>query len=204
MVDEELLIHDLAARAGISIRTIRYYIEEGLLPQPNYQGKYSTYSLAYLDRLELIRRLKDSYLPLREIREVLNSLTDEEVQKKLAESSPSSPTPKVFGQPLPAPADKPGDKALQYINRLMDDQTRYKPKGINEKAPPLFTQPGSSEVNERLSLPKTVGPQDEEIWQRITLAPGVELHLHRPLTPQIESRIRQLIIYAQKIFGTKP
>ena len=59
MTTEELLIHELAARAGISVRTIRYYIEEGLLPQPSYQGKYSYYTLNYLDRLELIRRLKE-------------------------------------------------------------------------------------------------------------------------------------------------
>jgi DNA-binding transcriptional MerR regulator len=71
MTTEELLIHELAEKAGVSVRTIRYYIEEGLLPPPTYEGKYSFYSTAYLDRLELIRRLKDSYLPLREIREIM-------------------------------------------------------------------------------------------------------------------------------------
>jgi DNA-binding transcriptional MerR regulator len=83
MTTEELLIHELAERAGISVRTIRYYIEEGLLPQPSYQGKYSYYSKAYLDRLELIRRLKDSYLPLKEILSIMNSLSDEDVHRRL-------------------------------------------------------------------------------------------------------------------------
>src|SRR5512136_2217946 len=107
MVIEELLIHELAERAGISVRTIRYYIEEGLLPQPSYQGKYSYYSPSYLDRLELIRMLKESYLPLREIREIMNSLSDEEVKRKLLDSQAS--TPRFRNQPMPAqPNAQPG------------------------------------------------------------------------------------------------
>jgi DNA-binding transcriptional MerR regulator len=203
MVDEELLIHELAQRAGISIRTIRYYIDEGLLPQPKYQGKYSYYSANYLDRLELIRRLKETYLPLREIREIMNTLTDDEVLLKLNELSTSSP--KVYGQPLPAqPAEKPGEKALQYINRLMDDQTRYKTKGLPDKAQPLTTQEQILPIHRSLNLSDSTTSQDEEVWQRITLFPGVELHLRQPLAPQVDSRVRQLIIYSKKIFSTKP
>ena len=125
MVDEELLIHELAQRAGISIRTIRYYIEEGLLPQPNDQGKYSTYTSTFLDRLELIRRLKESYLPLREIREIMNSLTDSEVQQKLQE--PTLPAPKTFGQPLPVqPAEKPGEKAYDEDRNSFQEEKHGK------------------------------------------------------------------------------
>ena len=80
MTQEELLIHELAEKAGVTVRTIRYYIEQGLLPEPKYQGRYSYYTLSFLDRLELIRRLKDSFLPLSEIREIMISLTDAEVQ----------------------------------------------------------------------------------------------------------------------------
>ncbi|MCL4562693.1 MAG: MerR family transcriptional regulator, partial [Chloroflexi bacterium] len=57
-----LLIHELARRAGVSVRTIRYYIEEGLLPPPGNLGRYSLYGEEYLDRLELIRQLKAAYL----------------------------------------------------------------------------------------------------------------------------------------------
>ena len=103
MTTEELLIHELAARAGISVRTIRYYIEEGLLPQPSYQGKYSYYTLNYLDRLELIRRLKESYLPLREIREIMTSLSDEEVRAKLKDQTSSQPDV-IASQSKPLPA----------------------------------------------------------------------------------------------------
>jgi DNA-binding transcriptional MerR regulator len=199
MVDEELLIHELAERAGISIRTIRYYIQEGLLPQPNYQGKYSTYSQDFLDRLELIHRLKESYLPLKEIREIMNSLTDDQVRLKLKEPPPSNA--KLSSQSAPAqPTGKPGEKALQYINRLMDNQTRYKTKGITEKKQKINTQKSILSVGTGHTPENQPALYDEENWLHISLAEGVELHLRRPLEPEIEYRVRQLISYAQKIF----
>jgi DNA-binding transcriptional MerR regulator len=201
MVDEELLIHDLAARAGISIRTIRYYIEEGLLPRPNYQGKYATYSPDFLDRLELIRRLKESYLPLKEIREIMNSLTDEQVRLKLKEGDlPSQGFPV---HPTSAqPAGKPGEKALQYINRLMEDQTRYKAKGTTEKNRSFITPQKILPVQPKFSPENHSAAPAEEVWLHISLAPGVELHLHTPLEQQTEFRVRQIISYAKKIFNS--
>lgn len=202
MTTEELLIHELAAKAGISVRTIRYYIEEGLLPPPSYQGKYSYYTLNYLDRLELIRRLKESYLPLREIREIMSSLTDNEVRKRLEELSQSSPKFSVEQKPA-QPSAKPGAKALQYIDRLMEDQTRYKTKGTNDQQQPTLN------TQERLFKHITNPPDqtfvinEDEFWQRISLAPGVELHLRKPLDPSTESRVYQLLTYAKKMFSSK-
>ena len=57
MVDSDYQINELAKRAGVSVRTIRFYIDEGLLPAPTNRGRYSTYTDEYLDRLELIRML---------------------------------------------------------------------------------------------------------------------------------------------------
>ncbi|HZW02420.1 MAG TPA: MerR family transcriptional regulator, partial [Anaerolineaceae bacterium] len=62
MNSSDYLIHELADLAGVSIRTIRYYINEGLLPAPDARGRYSTYREEYLDRLRLIRKLKDAFL----------------------------------------------------------------------------------------------------------------------------------------------
>ena len=76
MEEEKFLIHELAEKAGVTVRTIRYYTNEGLLPQPEASGKYAYYSAAHLNRLELIRRMKDAYLPLREIRQTLVRLSD--------------------------------------------------------------------------------------------------------------------------------
>ena len=56
---------ELTTEAGVSIRTVRYYISEGLLPPPITAGPRSYYAQSHLDRLRLIDRLKSNYLPLR-------------------------------------------------------------------------------------------------------------------------------------------
>jgi MerR family redox-sensitive transcriptional activator SoxR len=204
MTTEELLIHELAARAGISVRTIRYYIEEGLLPQPSYQGKYSYYDLNFLDRLELIRRLKDSYLPLREIREIMSSLTDDEVRVKLKEQPVTSRN--SINEQMPAQqAGKPGENALRYINRLMEDQTRYKTKGTGDKAETNLFRQNKILLQSKVSSPEASSTvPDQETWQRITLAPGVELNLRHPLDPDTQSQVQQLINFAKILLPSNP
>jgi DNA-binding transcriptional MerR regulator len=79
-VDEERYgIAELAEAADVSVRTVRYYIAEGLLPPPVTAGARSYYTREHLARLQLIGRLKDAYLPLREIRRHLAALNDETI-----------------------------------------------------------------------------------------------------------------------------
>ena len=58
MIRAEYWISELAALAGVSTRTIRYYIDEGLLPQPEIRGKYAVFTDEYMHRLKLIKYLK--------------------------------------------------------------------------------------------------------------------------------------------------
>src|SRR5215208_1072416 len=81
---EWLTLGDLTAAADVSVRTVRYYIAEGLLPPPEGSGPGSSYTRGHLDRLRLIQRLKEAYLPLKEIRRRLSGLGDEEVRSVLA------------------------------------------------------------------------------------------------------------------------
>lgn len=64
----ELKIDELAERAGVTRRTIRYYISSGLLAAPGARG---TYGQAHLDGVLAIKRLQAERLSLREIRERL-------------------------------------------------------------------------------------------------------------------------------------
>ena len=41
---------------------------------------------------------------------------------------------------------------------------------------------------------------DGEHWRRITLAPGVELHLRAPLASEVQERVAQLIEMARTLF----
>ena len=42
--EQSLTIEELAERAETSVRTIRFYIAEGLLPGPGARGKAASYS----------------------------------------------------------------------------------------------------------------------------------------------------------------
>ena len=81
---ERLTLSELTAAADVSVRTVRYYIAEGLLPPPEGSGPGSAYTRGHLDRLRLIQRLKEAYLPLKEIRRRLSGLGDDEVRSLLA------------------------------------------------------------------------------------------------------------------------
>lgn len=86
---EAMRISELAERAGVSLRTVRYYVSEGLLPPPGGASQKSVYTREHLLRLEAIRRLKERYLPLAEIRRRLAGMSLTELQE-LIESEPTA------------------------------------------------------------------------------------------------------------------
>ncbi|MGH3832695.1 MAG: MerR family transcriptional regulator [Pseudonocardiaceae bacterium] len=57
MVDE-LTIGELAARTGISVRTIRFYAGMGLISPPAVRGRLGLYDERHVARLELVRDLQ--------------------------------------------------------------------------------------------------------------------------------------------------
>lgn len=56
--DDELTVDNLAARAGVTVRTVRFYSSRGLLPPPRLRGRVGFYGTDHLVRLELIRDLQ--------------------------------------------------------------------------------------------------------------------------------------------------
>jgi DNA-binding transcriptional MerR regulator len=64
----ELKLSELADAAGVSPRTVRYYIAQRLLPPPGRLGPMTRYGREHLDLLRLIKRLQEQRLSLAEIR----------------------------------------------------------------------------------------------------------------------------------------
>jgi DNA-binding transcriptional MerR regulator len=58
---------ELAEDAGLSARTVRFYISRGLIPGPVKAGRGASYGPDHKKRLEEIRRLQSSGLTLAEI-----------------------------------------------------------------------------------------------------------------------------------------
>ena len=78
---------ELAELAGATVRTIRYYVQQGLLPAPGQMGPGSHWSQTHLQRLRLIRKLQRQHLPLSEIRRQLAELGDDAVARLLADEA---------------------------------------------------------------------------------------------------------------------
>ncbi|HSW38843.1 MAG TPA: MerR family transcriptional regulator [Acidobacteriota bacterium] len=71
MEEKKYSIDDLSSISGFSIRTIRYYIQEGLLDPPPGRGRGGFYFDSHLQRLRKIKTLQDQGLKLISIYEVL-------------------------------------------------------------------------------------------------------------------------------------
>ncbi|MER5268294.1 MerR family transcriptional regulator [Actinosynnema sp. NPDC002837] len=68
MAEVLLKIGELAARAGVSIRTVDYYTSLGLLsPARRTAGNYRLYGPGDVERIHLVRRLEVQGVPLEEI-----------------------------------------------------------------------------------------------------------------------------------------
>jgi DNA-binding transcriptional MerR regulator len=232
-------IGELADAAGVTSRTIRYYTGEGLLPPPDARGAYALYGEDHLNRLRLIARLKESYLPLGEIKALLGSLTPEQVVALIAEyeqqarapSSALSYVAQVLAkresgqlaegrveysgpQAIQRPASQPPSPsaALGVSGAPAAPAPMSLPLGRAEPAGSLpETAPAAQATRGRLlerllprrsaEEPRREQPPDEERWRRVTLAPGVELHLREPLASGLRERVEELIARARELLS---
>ena len=75
----EYKVSELANKAGVTKRTIHYYISKGLLLPPKGTGVNSIYTEEHLNRLLLIKKLQSEYMPLNKIREYIMENPTEKV-----------------------------------------------------------------------------------------------------------------------------
>jgi DNA-binding transcriptional MerR regulator len=226
MTNETLYtIGELADAAGVTPRTIRYYTAEGLLPRPDTRGHYALYSQDHLHRLHLIVRLKDAYLPLSEIKARLEQLSADQVRRLLVEySQPPEPPPAsaadYIAQVLATPPSQPAAPRMlaesspgyagaeEHRSKGAGEQGKIgtTPIGFATSAPPAASAPAQTGLFKRL-VPhwheRDVRPSDaippEETWQRVTVAPGVELHIREPLAPDLRARVDRLFERAREL-----
>jgi DNA-binding transcriptional MerR regulator len=66
-------VEQLAAAAGLSVDTVRFYQAQGLLPAPKRVGRVALYSRAHLAVLQRIRRYQSQGLTLAVIKRLLTS-----------------------------------------------------------------------------------------------------------------------------------
>lgn len=130
-------IGELADLAGISRRSVRFYVQRGLLPPPLGAGRGHYYTHEHLESLHRIKMLQDAGLSLDEI-----------------------------DQRLGAQKSVPHEGALSEPMKTMALEEDF--------APPLET------------------PLTTELWLRLMITPGCELHLDRAQFRATQAQLRRL------------
>jgi len=158
LADEALTLAELADRTGVSERTIRYYIQFGLLPAPEGAGPKTRYSRNHLGRLRLIRMLQDRHLPLSEIRKVLAQHSDQEIEKM---------------------AEEPAARSRSSGRAAMSAQFRLSREALEQRS---------------------AAQEARSHWERISIAPDIELHVRRPLSKPDNRRLEELLKRIRELF----
>jgi Ca-activated chloride channel family protein len=95
-------LEELAEKAGVSPRTVRYYVQRGLLPAPVFKGRDTVYGAEHLVRLKAIRKLQDKFLPLDAIQAELARRSADEL-RRLAEGKDTTTAMVTVPPPIPPP-----------------------------------------------------------------------------------------------------
>ncbi|MBI4493159.1 MAG: MerR family transcriptional regulator [Chloroflexi bacterium] len=179
-----LTIEALAEQVEVPVRTIRFYIAEGLLPGPEGRGKAACYGEEHLLLLRLVRRLAEQRVPLAEQRERLARLSLKDLRALLAEEERRAAE---WRRAREAPSAREYESMLLARARagrggLAESQADYAVPPPAQQAAP-GRQPGAA---------RPAGPLAEE-WQRWELAPGVELHVRADVVAQRRKLIERLL-----------
>ena len=178
MGTEQWDLNELADAAGVTPRTVRYYVQQGLLPSPATRGPGAHYERDHLDRLRLIKRLQRQHYPLAEIRRRLEGLDDDGVRRALQET--------------PEPSH---GSALDYARDVLASGSH---RVVREALPSMavFASP--------MAEPPKIKSGSKATWERVTLSPDVELHVRRPLSREQNKLVERLLEAARRLFQEEP
>lgn len=178
-----LSIEELAQQSDTPVRTIRFYISQGLLPPPQGRGKGASYDEEHLLRLRLIRRLAEHHTPLAEIRQMLAGVGLDGLRQLLSEEDERERCLRDQG---------PQFTGRELIAQLLA-QAEEKSRSFRVKT--LCPTPPMTRSAQPLEQGTPGLPGDS--WQRIELVPGVELHV-RSDAQERERRLIERLLRAAK------
>lgn len=173
-------------------RTIRYYLGEGLVsPAEDKQGTASVFGYRHLLQLLVVKKLQAEHLPIRKIRELVESREVRELERLLG----------VEG----GTARK--NEALSYLEKLLTTSAPTSQSAAAKRFDTL-SQPS---LRPPMSAPAPQFSQSSSsngAWERIEIEPGLELHIQSSYRPPGESKgLRRLTQYILRLIesrGQKP
>ncbi len=223
-----LTLSELAERSDVTSRTVRYYVQAGLLPSPG-SGPKARYGRQHLMRIRLIKQLQRRDIPLAKIRAVLEGLDDEGVEQQLASLQAPSDHGTLgraaLGRDSPDPATgSTAAPAVDYIRAVLEGRRGLLAPGARYSMPPLdrrladqrlaaqrLADPGSPATGPGSPAPGTdpapaplpglpPARMTRSQWERLPLSPDIELHIRRPLSRHQNKQVDRLIDFATELF----
>lgn len=116
-----LSIGELADRADVSRRTIRFYVQRGLIPPPQGGGRGAHYTEEHLERLLAVKRLQEVGIPLEVI-----------LQRLGPPEGPSAPPPTA--PPPTTPPRPPGPETWRRVALVPGVELLIRDDALSEKA----------------------------------------------------------------------
>ena len=201
-------LEDLAKILRINPRTIRSYIQQGLLRGPDSLGRNARYGEYHLKRLRVIRTLKDDHnLPLSEIRRLVTMAgPDEDIQIQLVPTSglPQERSPSVKSDL----DDASSSSALDYIRArralvqgkpMAEERAAPLQEEVSESLPAAPPQAAPSplealllKLREGRGLGRVPRRTRGEEWVRLEVTPDIEIHVRGQLQSEQLKDFEQL------------
>ncbi|MFH1567427.1 MAG: MerR family transcriptional regulator [Gemmatimonadota bacterium] len=190
-------LEELAEHTGVNARSIRHYIQRGLLRGPETRGRHARYADYHRRRLEVIRTLRDDYdMPLAEIRQhVTMAGPDEDVA--------SSPVALYTSGPPPEAAHEPAS-ALDFV-RARQATTRARPAQVESEAvqyPSASSGPIDrllQQLRRHLADRAVARKARGEEWVRVPVTPDIEVHVRGHLAADQLRAFEQLADHMRHI-----
>lgn len=214
----QLLPGDRAARLKdeMNPRLVRHYTTVGLLPAPTREGREARYGRGHLLGLLALRRLMADGLSGKALVGALIGRSEQELadlaRTGVTGEDPSAPPEELFESLAAGPGvlllgnvKLPANPALAYLDGLRRPGGKAvravpeSPAGWVGAAPsPAPMSPAPPREVRKGFLPRDsdqAGPaQPGEVWRRVTLAPGLEVHVSGAFrVPRGESRWEGLL-----------
>ena len=198
-MSSEYTLEELAQMLRINPRTIRSYIQQGLLRGPDSMGRNARYSDYHVKRLQTIRQLKDDHnLPLSEIRRLVTmAAPDEDIQIQLVPIRSSEE--EVIENPVEDLKEEESERssALDYVRaRRAAGRGRSKREHAPSESREMHrsaeesgaSSPSESPIETLLAklrdqaglgnVPRRAQGQE---WVRLEVTPDIEIHLRGQL-----------------------
>jgi len=186
--ERKLSIGQLAKLADTTVRTIRYYIAEGLLPSSVDRGSTSYYNDKHLERLELIAILKERRMSLAEINHFIESMSAGELKKILD-------TAREIGMSASFPTQVNEQVATdsKTWNKLSLSNVYYSTRFPRVKGAARL---GEDEILDQLSRstpPEKGEAVGDDHWIRKELIEGVELQYKADVGEEMKIAIDRIV-----------